>query len=157
MANSGLRPGPFAGLKNTLRALRYRNYRLYFGGQGISLTGSWMQQVAMGWLVYRLTGSAFYLGLVAFFAQVPVLFMAPLSGVLADRWDRLRIMLIAQVLAMAQSLALAALMFSKTIAPWQLAPLAFFLGVANALDAPARHSMVVQVVEKKEDLAMPSP
>jgi MFS family permease len=152
MANSGLRPGPFAGLKNTLRALRYRNYRLYFGGQGISLTGSWMQQVAMGWLVYRLTGSAFYLGLVAFFAQVPVLFMAPLSGVLADRWDRLRIMLIAQVLAMAQSLALAALMFSKTIAPWQLAPLAFFLGVANALDAPARHSMVVQVVEKKEDL-----
>jgi MFS family permease len=142
----------FAGLKTALRAFRYRNYRLYFGGQGISLTGSWMQQVAMGWLVYRLTGSAFYLGVVAFFAQVPVLFMSPLSGVMADRWDRLRIMLIAQVLAMVQAFVLAGLMFTGAIAPWMLLPLAFFLGVANALDAPARHSMVVQVVERKEDL-----
>ncbi len=152
MARSGLRPRPFAGLKNILRALRYRNYRLYFGGQGISLTGSWMQQVAMGWLVYRLTGSAFYLGLVAFFAQVPVFFMSPLAGVLADRWDRMRIMLLAQALAMAQALVLALLMFSHAIAPWHLLPLAFFLGVANALDAPARHSFIVQVVERKEDL-----
>ena len=96
-----LPPRPFSGLKSTLRALRSRNYRLYFGGQGISLTGSWMQQVAMGWLVYRLTGSAFYLGLVAFFAQVPVIFMSPLAGVLADRWNRMRIMLVAQFLAMA--------------------------------------------------------
>jgi MFS family permease len=143
---------PFSGLKSALRAFRYRNYRLYFGGQGISLTGSWMQQVAMGWLVYRLTGSAFYLGVVAFFAQVPVFFMAPLAGVLADRWDRMRIMLIAQVLAMAQAFVLAFLMFIKVIAPWHLLPLAFFLGLANALDAPARHSMVVQVVERKEDL-----
>jgi MFS family permease len=142
----------FAGLRSALRAFRYRNYRLYFGGQGISLTGTWMQQVAMGWLVYRLTGSAFYLGVVAFFAQVPVIFMSPLAGVLADRWERMHIMLAAQMLAMVQALVLAALMFSKAIAPWQLAPLAFFLGVANAIDAPARHSMVVQVVERKEDL-----
>ena len=142
----------FAGLKTALRAFRYRNYRLYFGGQGISLTGSWMQQVAMGWLVYRLTHSAFQLGLVAFFAQVPVIFMSPLAGVLADRWDRMRIMLLAQVLAMTQALVLAGLMFSKAIAPWHLLPLAFFLGMANALDAPARHSFIVQVVEKKEDL-----
>ena len=106
----------------------------------------------MGWLVYRLTGSAFYLGLVAFFAQVPVFFMSPLAGVLADRWNRMRIMLVAQALAMAQALVLAALMFSKAIAPWHLLPLAFFLGVANALDAPARHSFIVQVVERKEDL-----
>jgi MFS family permease len=147
------RPAPrFSGLKMTLRAFRYRNYRLYFGGQGISLTGSWMQQVAMGWLIYRLTGSPFYLGLVAFFAQVPVFFMSPLAGVLADRWDRLRIMLLAQSLAMIQALILALLMFSHAIAPWHLLPLAFLLGVANALDAPARHSMVVQVVERKEDL-----
>ncbi len=143
---------PFSGLKSTLRALRHRNYRLYFGGQGISLTGSWMQQVAMGWLVYRLTGSAFYLGLVAFFAQVPVFFMAPLAGVLADRLNRRHIMLVAQTLAMVQAFALAILMFSKAIVPWHLLPMAFFLGVANALDAPARHSMVVQVVERKEDL-----
>lgn len=143
---------PFSGLKSSLRALRHRNYRLYFGGQGISLTGSWMQQVAMGWLVYRLTGSAFYLGLVAFFAQVPVFFMSPLAGVLADRWNRMHIMLVAQSLAMIQAFVLAILMFSKVIVPWHLLPLAFFLGVANALDAPARHSMVVQVVEKKEDL-----
>ena len=143
---------PFANLKSTLRALRYRNYRLYFGGQGISLTGSWMQQVAMGWLVYRLTGSAFYLGLVAFFAQMPVFFISPLAGVLADRWNRLHIMLVAQSLAMTQAFVLAALMFSKAIVPWHLLPLAFFLGLANALDAPARHSFIVQVVEKKEDL-----
>jgi MFS family permease len=145
-------PRPFSGLKTTLRALRHRNYRLYFGGQGISLTGSWMQQVAMGWLVYRLTGSAFYLGLVAFFAQVPVIFMSPLAGVLADRWNRMHIMLVAQFLAMAQAFVLAILMFSKAIVPWHLLPLAFFLGLANALDAPARHSFIVQVVEKKEDL-----
>ncbi|MCJ7525475.1 MAG: MFS transporter [Candidatus Aminicenantes bacterium] len=143
---------PFANLKSTLRALRYRNYRLYFGGQGISLTGSWMQQVAMGWLVYRLTGSAFYLGLVAFFAQMPVFFISPLAGVLADRWNRMHIMLVAQFLAMTQAFVLAALMFSKVLVPWHLLPLAFFLGLANALDAPARHSFIVQVVEKKEDL-----
>jgi MFS family permease len=143
---------PFSGLKSSLRALRYRNYRLYFGGQGISQTGSWIQQVAMGWLVYRLTGSAFYLGLVAFMAQIPVFFFAPLVGVLADRWNRMRIMLVAQTLAMTQALILALLMFSKAIVPWHLLPLAFFLGLANAIDAPARHSFVVQLVEKKEDL-----
>src|SRR5512137_2685390 len=103
---------PFSGLKSALRAFRYRNYRLYFGGQGISQTGSWMQQVAMGWLVFRLTGSAFYLGVVAFFAQVPVIFMSPLAGVLADRWDRMRIMLVAQTLAMVQAFVLAFLMFN---------------------------------------------
>jgi MFS family permease len=152
MVKNNTPPRPFSGLKSTLRALRYRNYRLYFGGQGISLTGSWMQQVAMGWLVYRLTGSAFYLGLVAFFAQVPVIFMSPLAGVLADRWNRMHIMLVAQFLAMTQAFILAILMFSKAIVPWHLLPLAFFLGLANALDAPARHSFIVQVVEKKEDL-----
>lgn len=149
---SGLSPRPFAGLRSTLRALRSRNYRLYFGGQGFSLTGSWMQQVAMGWLVYRLTGSAFYLGLVAFFAQVPVIFMSPLAGVLADRWNRMHIMLVAQFLAMTQAFALAALMLGKVLLPWHLLPLAFFLGMANALDAPARHSFIVQVVDRKEDL-----
>ena len=152
MAKRKLPPRPFSGLKSTLRALRHRNYRLYFGGQGISLTGSWMQQVAMGWLVYRLTGSAFYLGLVAFFAQVPVIFMSPLAGVLADRWNRMHIMLVAQTLAMIQAFILAILMFSNAIVPWHLLPLAFFLGLANALDAPARHSFIVQIVEKKEDL-----
>jgi MFS family permease len=152
MQTQGLPPRRFSGLKSTLRAMRYRNYRLYFGGQGISLTGSWIQQVAMGWLVYRLTHSAFNLGLVAFFAQVPVFFMSPLSGVLADRWNRLHIMLVAQTLAMIQAFMLAFLMFSHAIAPWHLLPLAFFLGVANALDAPARHSLVVHVVERKEDL-----
>ena len=152
MRKSGLPSRRFSGLKSTLRALRYRNYRLYFGGEGISLTGSWMQQVAMGWLVYRLTGSAFYLGLVAFFAQVPVIFLSPLAGVLADRWNRMRIMLVAQLLAMTQAFVLAALMLGKVLLPWHLLPLAFFLGVANALDAPARHSFIVQVVDKKEDL-----
>ena len=153
METNGLPPPKrFSGWKKTLRALRYRNYRLYFGGQGISLIGSWMQQVAMGWLVYRLTGSAFYLGVVAFFAQIPVFFMSPVAGVLADRWNRLRIMLVAQSLAMIQAFILAFLMFSRIIAPWHLIPLAFLLGLANSLDAPARHSFVVQIVERKEDL-----
>jgi MFS family permease len=143
---------PFSGLKTTLRALGHRNYRLYFGGQGISLTGSWMQQVAMGWLVYRLTGSAFYLGLVAFFAQVPVFFMSPLAGVLADRWNQMHIMLTAQCLAMVQAFILAGLFFAGVLVPWHLLPLAFLLGIANSLDAPARHSFIVKVVEKKEDL-----
>ena len=79
------------GLKFVLRALRYRNYRLYFGGQGISLVGTWMQQVALGWLVYRLTHSAMLLGVVGFFSQIPHLFISPFAGVLADRWNRHRI------------------------------------------------------------------
>jgi MFS family permease len=152
MEKNKMRLRPFFGLKSSLRALRYRNYRLYFGGQGISLTGSWIQQVAMGWLVYRLTGSAFYLGLVAFMAQIPIFFITPLVGVLADCWNRMHIMLVAQTLAMTQAFILAILMFSRTIAPWHLLPLAFFLGLANAIDAPARHSFLVQIVEKKEDL-----
>ena len=152
MEINGVLPRRFSGWKTTLRALRYRNYRLYFGGQGISLIGSWMQQVAMGWLVYSMTGSAFYLGVVAFFSQIPVFFMSPLAGVLADRWNRLHIMLLAQILAMIQAFILTFLMFSKAIAPWHLIPLAFLLGLANSLDAPARHSFIVQVVERKEDL-----
>ncbi|MEI6613442.1 MAG: MFS transporter [Chrysiogenales bacterium] len=152
METNGVLPRHFSAWKTTLRAMRYRNYRLYFAGQGISLTGSWMQQVAMGWLVYRLTGSAFFLGVVAFFAPIPAFFMSPLAGVLADRWNRRRIMLVAQILAMMQAFILAFLMFSKIIAPWHLIPLAFLLGLANSLDAPARHSFIVQVVERKEDL-----
>src|SRR4030042_1568118 len=94
-----------------LRALRHRNYRLFFTGQGISLIGTWMQMAALGWLVYRLTGSPYYLGLVAFCGQIPVLFGSLIGGYFADRWPRRRIVIITQVLAMVQAFGLAAIVY----------------------------------------------
>ena len=96
-------------LSSTFRALRSRNYRLYFWGQSLSLIGTWMQQVAIGWLVYRLTDSAFLLGVVGFSSQIPTLFLAPLTGVAADRFPRRAILIATQSLFMTQALALAAI------------------------------------------------
>src|ERR1700755_2062044 len=104
-----------------LRALDHRNYRLFFAGQTVSLIGTWMTRLATSWLVYRLTDSAFLLGMVGFLSQIPALFLSPLAGVWVDRWDRHRAMTITQVLAMLQSLALAALTLSGHInMPWIL-------------------------------------
>src|SRR3954452_6186950 len=97
------------------RALRHRNYQLFFFGQGISLIGTWLTRVAMSWLVYRLTGSALLLGLVGFAGQIPTFFLAPLGGVLVDRWDRHRILVVTQVLAMVQSGLLAFFALTHTI------------------------------------------
>ena len=99
-------------MHSPFRALRSRNYRLFFIGQGISLIGSWMTRLATAWLVYRLTDSAFLLGLVSFAGQAPSLLLPPLAGVWLDRWDRHKVLVATQVLAMAQSLALAALTLS---------------------------------------------
>jgi MFS family permease len=133
-------------------AFRSRNYRLYFWGQSISLIGTWMTRVATSWLVYRLTDSAFLLGLVGFLSQIPALFLSPLAGVWVDRWDRHRAMLITQVLAMVQSLALAALTLTHTInMPWILF-LAFLQGVINTIETPARQSFVIQMIEDRSDL-----
>src|SRR5579885_3634692 len=98
-----------------LRALNSRNYRLFFGGQSVSLAGTWITRIATSWLVYRLTGSALVLGIVGFCGQIPTLILAPFAGVLVDRWDRHRIMVITQVLSMLQSAALAALTFAGII------------------------------------------
>src|SRR5580765_3462045 len=98
-----------------LRALRHRNYRLFFAGQGLSLVGTWITRIATSWLVYRLTGSALLLGIVGFCGQIPTLFLAPVAGVFVDRWDRHRVLVITQVLSMLQSLALGLLTLSGRI------------------------------------------
>jgi MFS family permease len=129
------------------RALRHRNYRLYFAGQGISLVGTWMTRVAMAWLVYRLTGSALLLGLVSFAGQAPTFFLSPVAGVLLDRWNRHRVLLATQALAMVQSALLAAFALSGAIAFAHILILALVQGFINAIDMPARQSFVGEMVE----------
>lgn len=140
-------------LKNTLRALRYKNYRLYFVGQAISLTGTWMQQVAMSWLVYRLTGSEFLLGVVSFSTTIPIFLLTPFTGVLADRYNRRNIIIATQITAMTQSLALAVLVLFGGVAVWHIIALGLLLGVANAFEMPARQSFIIVMVEDKADLS----
>jgi MFS family permease len=142
-----------ARLKEAFRALRHRNFRLFLGGQIVSLVGTWMQRVALGWLVYRLTHSAFLLGLVGFAGQIPSLFISPVAGVWADRWNRHRLVIATQTLSMVQALVLAALVLRGSVAIWQLVALSLFLGLVNAFDVPARQAFLVQMVEGKDDLA----
>lgn len=136
-----------------MRAFRYRNYQLYFGGQSISWIGTWMQRVAMGWLVYRLTGSAFLLGFVEFLSTVPSFLLTPLTGVLSDRWNRYNILMVTQILAMIQAFMLAALTLTGVIKFWHIAAVSIFLGLVNALDVPTRHSFVADIIHDKNDLA----
>ena len=145
-------------LRSTLgfafRALRRRNYRLLFMGQAVSLTGSWMQQLALSWLVYRLTGSALLLGVVAFAGQLPGFVIAPVAGVLADRWNRHRIVVATQALMMVQAAAVAALVIGGWVQVWHLIALAALLGVLTGLDIPARQALFLDLVEgDREDLA----
>ncbi|MEG4483780.1 MFS transporter [Microcoleus sp. D2_18a_B4] len=134
-------------------ALRSRNYRLFFAGQGLSLIGSWMTQVATVWLVYNLSDSPWMLGVVGFTSQIPTLILLPFAGVLIDRWNRHRVLIATQILAMVQSLALAFLALTGVVNIWQILVLSFFQGAINAFDAPARQAFVPELVEKKEDLA----
>jgi MFS family permease len=135
-----------------LRALRHRDYRLFLGGQGVSLVGTWMQRVAFAWLAYRLTGSAATLGLVVFVGQLPTLLLAPWAGVLLDRRDRRRVMLVTQAAAMLQALGLAALALAPAAHPWQLALLAASLGLIEAFDSPARQALLPALVREPGDL-----
>lgn len=134
------------------RALRSRNYRLYFLGQVVSLVGTWMQQVAMLWLAYRLSGSALTLGTVGFASQIPILIFASLGGVWIDRFDRRRLLLWTQSLSLLQSLLLAVLVWQEMVSPGLLVLLAFILGCLNAVDVPARQSIAAQLVESPADL-----
>lgn len=134
-------------------ALRSRNYRLFFAGQGISLIGTWMTQIATVWLVYDLTNSAFMLGVVGFTSQIPNLLLTPFGGVFADRFPRHRILIGTQILAMIQSLTLAALALSGVIQLWHILALSLFQGAINAVDAPARQVFVTELVDRREDLA----
>jgi MFS family permease len=140
------------GLRLIFRALYSRNYRLFFGGQGVSLIGTWMQQIAMSWLVYRLTNSAFLLGLIGFSSQIASLFFSPFAGVLSDRWNRHHILVVTQLLAMIQAFILASLTLMGVIAVSHLILLSIFLGLVNAFDMPTRQAFVVEMVEKREDL-----
>lgn len=139
-------------LRSLLRALRHRNFRLFFGGQGISLIGTWMQRVALGWLVYRLTDSAFWLGIIGFSSQFPTFLLAPFAGVLADRWNRRHILLYTQTFSMIQALILSALVLTDTTRVWHVIVLSIVLGVINGFDMPTRQSFMVEMVEDKADL-----
>ncbi|MEH2463892.1 MFS transporter [Nostoc sp.] len=132
-----------------LRAFSSRNFRLYYAGQAISLIGTSMTQVATSWLVYRLTDSAWLLGLVGFASQIPTLVLIPLGGIVADRTNRHRILLVAQILGMLQSLALTWLAFNSTINVWQIALLGVFQGIINAFDIPTRQAFLPETVNKE--------
>jgi MFS family permease len=141
-----------ANLAFAFRALRARNYRLFFSGQIVSLIGTWMTRIATSWLVYRLTGSAVLLGVVGFASQIPSLLLGPIAGVWVDRWDRHRTLVFTQSLSMIQSFALAALALTGTAKIWEIIMLALFQGVINAFDMPTRQSFVIQMVDRREDL-----
>ena len=141
---------PTSRLAETFRALRHRNYQLFFSGQLISLIGTWMDQVAESWLVYRLTGSALLLGAVAFASQIPVFLLAPIGGALADRLDRRKILIVTQSSMMFLTFILAWLTLSHRIHIWQIVTLAALTGVVNAIDLPARQSFVVDMVSRAD-------
>jgi MFS family permease len=134
------------------RALQHRNYRLFFGGQSVSLIGTWITRIATSWLVYRITGSLVLLGVVGFCGQIPTLLLAPFAGVIVDRSDRRRILVYTQVLSMLQSFALAGMVFTNTVTVPFILALQLLQGVINAFDTPARQAFVVEMVEDRADL-----
>jgi MFS family permease len=137
-------------LPATLRALRYRNFQLFFGGQMISLIGTWMQNVAQAWLVYRLTGSSVLLGLVSFSGQIPVFLMSPVGGIVADRFPRRRVVIATQTASMVLAMALAVLTLTRIVQVWHIFVLSALLGVVNAFDIPARQSFFVEMVGRED-------
>jgi len=134
------------------RGLKYRNFRIFFIGQSMSLMGTWMQNIAMSWLVYRMTNSPFMLGLIAFSSQVPSFFLGPLAGVIVDRHDKKKLIILTQLLSMAQAFILAVLTLTGLINVQTIFILGIFLGCVNALDIPARQAFIVEMVEDKKDL-----
>lgn len=132
-----------------LVSLKTRNFRLYFGGMCISLIGTWMQQIAMSWLVYKLTGSVFLLATVTFMAQIPILLVTPFMSVLVDRFDRRQILIVTQTLSMIQALILAVLTLTELIQVWHILLLSLFIGCINALDNPTRQAFYPGLVSKE--------
>lgn len=138
------------GLRHALRSLRHRNYRLFFGGQLISLTGTWMQNVAQSWLVYRLTGSEALLGLVGFAGLIPVFLLAPFGGAIADRADRRRVLIATQAASLLTALFLATLTLSGAVTVWHVVGAAVALGIVNAVDIPTRQAFVPSLVSGED-------
>lgn len=143
---------PSNKLRVAFRSLQYRNYRLFFSGQSISLIGTWMQRIAMPWLVYHMTGSALLLGVVGFAGQIPGFILAPMAGVFTDRWNRYRVLIFTQIFSMIHAFILAWLCLAGTIQIWEIIVLSTILGCVNAFDIPARHSFIIDMVERKEHL-----
>ncbi|MHC1775417.1 MAG: MFS transporter [Lentimicrobium sp.] len=137
---------------SAIRSLRHRNYRLYFFGQLISLPGNWIQNIALGWLVYRLTDSALLLGVVGFAGQIPSLLLTPLAGVYADRVDRRKVLITTQTISMLIALTVAALIFSGRIQVWHIIVSAALNGISIAFDTPFRHAFLVNMVTDRSDL-----
>src|SRR5215475_4986555 len=135
-----------------LRALRHRNFRLFFAGQGTSMIGTWIQQIAQSWLVYRLTGSPFMLGATSFAAQFPILVLAPFAGLLSDRFDRKRLLIVTQSVLMLQASVLAALTLSGLVQIWHVLAAALFYGVAMGFDTPVRQSLLIELLDDHTDL-----
>ncbi|NCA77489.1 MAG: MFS transporter [Alphaproteobacteria bacterium] len=144
-----LLPADLTAFLDMFASLRSRNYRIYFIGQGVSLIGTWMQTVALSWLVYRLTGSVFLLGVIGFTSQIPTFVMAPFTGVISDRYNRLTILKLTQFFFMVQSLAMALLVLFKVVEPWHIVVLSIIFGVISAFDAPARQSLVMDLIDDK--------
>jgi MFS family permease len=142
-----------AGISHSWRALRHRNFRLFFVGQGVSVIGTWMTRLATSWLVYRLTHSAWLLGVVGFAGQIVPFAISPLAGVWVERMDRRKVLLWTQGAAAVQSLAMAALTFAKAITLTEVIALAALQGLINAFDTPARQSYLVHMVDDREDLS----
>jgi len=144
------RPSSPTRLPTVLRALKHRNFQLFFSGQLLSLIGTWMQNVAQSWLVYRLTGSSLLLGTVGFAGQIPMFLLAPIGGAVADRHSRRRIVIATQIFSMVLALTLAALTLKGHVQVWQILVLAMLLGIVNAFDIPARQAFIVQMVGKQD-------
>ncbi len=137
-------------LATTLRALKHRNFQLFFSGQLISLIGTWMQSVAQAWLVYRLTGSSLLLGSVGFASQFPVFIMAPIGGHVADRYNRHKVVIATQTASMILAFILAGLTLTHRVQVWHIFVLAALLGVVNAFDIPARQAFIVDMVGRED-------
>jgi MFS family permease len=140
------------GISHAWRALRAPNFRLFFSGQSISLIGTWMTRIATSWLVYRLTGSAWLLGIVGFMGQIPTFLLAPFAGVWVDRWNKRTVLVWTQIFAALQSLALAALTLTKHITVADILVLSVLQGLINAFDMPGRQAFLVEMVDDKRDL-----
>src|ERR1035437_2143046 len=137
---------------NTFKAFHNNNYRLYFSGQSVSLVGTWMQRTAVYWLVYTQTHSTFMLGLAVFATQFPSFIFSPLGGVISDQYNRYRVLLFTQIGSLIQATLLMALVMFTQYTVWEILALSVVLGIINAFDVPARHSMVNEIINNKDDL-----
>jgi MFS family permease len=150
VAEEAPKPNPVSRLPAALRSLRHRNFQLFFSGQLISLTGTWMQNIAQAWLVYRITGSSLLLGSVGFASQIPVFLFAPLGGIVADRRNRQHVVIATQAASMILAFILSLLTLTNTVQVWHIFVLSILLGVVNAFDIPARQAFLVEMVGRED-------